>query len=175
MRRARKTRRPVIRLRSPRPGDLGWVVERHGALYAAEYGYDDRFEGLVARIVADYVANRRPSRERCWIAEVDGARAGCVFLVRASARVAKLRLLLVEPWARGLGLGRRLVHACTAFARKANYRSITLWTQSELTSARKLYVAEGYKLAGTKRHAMFGKPCTAETWELELTATASRP
>jgi DNA-binding MarR family transcriptional regulator len=167
----RRTRRPVVRLRTPNPGDLGWVVERHGALYAAEYGYDARFEGFVARIVADYVTNLRPARERCWIAEVDGARAGSVFLVRspgAAGRVAMLRLLLVEPWARGLQLGRRLVRACTDFARKAHYRQITLWTQSELAAARKLYVAEGYRLAGTKRHADFGKLCVAETWELRL-------
>jgi DNA-binding MarR family transcriptional regulator/GNAT superfamily N-acetyltransferase len=161
-------RRPVIRLRDPEPGDLGWVVERHGAVYAAEYGYDDRFEGLVAGIVGNFAASRHRARERCWIADVDRVRAGCVFLVRRSQKTAQLRLLLVERWARGIQLGRRLVEACTAFAREAGYAEITLWTQSELSSARRLYEAEGYRRTGTKRHRMFGKPATAETWTLKL-------
>jgi DNA-binding MarR family transcriptional regulator/N-acetylglutamate synthase-like GNAT family acetyltransferase len=161
-------RRPLIRLRPAEPGDLGWVVERHGAVYAAEYGYDHRFEGLVAEIVADFTAAPRSSRQRCWIAEVDRVRAGCVFLVRKEAGVAQLRLLLVEPWARGLRLGRRLVGACTEFARESGYKSITLYTQSELLSARKLYVAEGYTLTSASRHADFGKPCVAEIWTLKL-------
>ncbi len=166
--RPRLMQRPTIRLRNPKPGDLGWVVERHGAIYADEYGYDARFEGLVARIVADFAKGQYGSRERCWIAEVDGARAGSVFVTRASARTAQLRLLLVEPWARGLKLGQRLVSVCTAFARAQHYREIILWTQSELASARSLYQAEGYAIAGTKRHRQFGTDAVAETWRLTL-------
>lgn len=157
-----------IRLRAPRPGDLGWVVDRHGALYAAEYGYDDRFEALVARVVAEYVEERDPNRDRCWIADVDGARAGSVFLVHLERRVAKLRLLLVEPWARGLGVGRRLVAACSRFARRAGYDAIELWTQEELSAARHIYVAAGYRLVSKKPHRMFGPPAVAEVWRLEL-------
>ncbi|MDQ8165580.1 MAG: helix-turn-helix domain-containing GNAT family N-acetyltransferase [Gemmatimonadota bacterium] len=166
--RPRLMQRPLIRLRSPRPGDLGWVVERHGAIYAAEYGYDARFEGLVAQIVADFAKGQYGSRERCWVAEVDGARAGSVFVTRASARTAQLRLLLVEPWARGLKLGHRLVSVCTEFARAQHYREIILWTQAELEKARHLYEGAGYRLTASKRHAMFGKPAVAETWTLTL-------
>lgn len=166
--RPRLMQRPTIRLRNPKPGDLGWVVERHGAIYAAEYGYDARFEGLVAQIVADFAKGSYGGRERCWIADVDGARAGSVFVTRASARTAQLRLLLVEPWARGLKLGQRLVSVCTEFARAQHYREIILWTQSELEKARRLYETEGYRRTGTKRHAMFGKPAVAETWTLTL-------
>jgi DNA-binding MarR family transcriptional regulator/GNAT superfamily N-acetyltransferase len=164
----RRGRRPIIRLRDPEPGDLGWVVERHGAVYAAEYDYDHRFEGLVAGIVRDFAASRHRARERCWIVEMDRVRAGCVFLVHRTQRTAQLRLLLVEPWARGHRLGARLVRACTEFAREAGYSELTLWTQSELVDARKLYVGEGYTLTATKRHADFGKPCVAETWTLKL-------
>jgi DNA-binding MarR family transcriptional regulator/N-acetylglutamate synthase-like GNAT family acetyltransferase len=166
--RPRLMQRPIIRLRAPKPGDLGWVVERHGAIYADEYGYDARFEGLVARIVADFAEGKYGGRERCWIAEVDGARAGSVFVTRASARTAQLRLLLVEPWARGLKLGERLVSVCTEFARAQHYREIILWTQSELASARKLYQAEGYTIVDTKRHRKFGTDAVAETWRLTL-------
>ena len=166
--RPRLMQRPLIRLRAPNPGDLGWVVERHGAIYADEYGYDERFEGLVAKIVAVFAEGNYGNRERCWIAEVDGARAGSVFVTRASARPAQLRLLLVEPWARGLRLGQRLVSVCTGFAREQHYREIILWTQSELHAARRLYEAEGYRRTGTKRHAMFGRPAIAETWRLTL-------
>lgn len=166
--RPRLMQRPLVRLRAPNPGDLGWVVERHGAIYADEYGYDERFEGLVARIVADFAEGKYGGRERCWIAEVDGARAGSVFVTRASARTAQLRLLLVEPWARGLRLGHRLVSVCTEFAREQHYREIILWTQSELHAARRLYEAAGYRRTGTKRHAMFGTPAVAETWRLTL-------
>jgi GNAT superfamily N-acetyltransferase len=144
------------------------VVQRHGELYATEYGYDLRFEALVATIVGEYVANHAPTRERCWIAELNGERVGSVFLVQKSKTVAKLRLLLVEPSARGHGIGARLVHQCTKFARAAGYRSITLWTQSELVAARGLYEREGYRLVKSERHRMFGKKSTAETWTLGL-------
>jgi DNA-binding MarR family transcriptional regulator/GNAT superfamily N-acetyltransferase len=163
----------AVILRDPRPGDLGWVIERHGALYAAEYGYDARFEGLVAGVIGEFVTTFDPSCERCWIAERDGERLGSVFLVRKDATTAKLRLLLVEPTARGLGLGRTLVEACTAFARACGYAAIELWTQSELVAARAIYVREGYELVASEPHAMFGKHCVAETWLKQITTTAS--
>lgn len=163
-----------VRFRPPRPGDLGWVVQRHGDLYAREYGYDERFEALVATIVGEYVANHVRARERCWIAELNGERVGSVFLVQKSKTVAKLRLLLVEPTARGHGIGAKLVRLCTEFAREAGYKAITLYTQSELTSARKLYVAEGYELESSTRHRDFGKPCVAEIWTKQLRITGNR-
>lgn len=158
----------TVRLRSPRPGDLGWIVQRHGELYWREYGYDERFEALVASIVGEYVAHRVPARERCWVAERNGERVGSVFLVQKSPTIAKLRLLFVEPRARGHGIGGKLVRKCTTFARAAGYRWITLWTQRELTAARRLYVAEGYELVDSTAHADFGKACVAETWRLRL-------
>jgi DNA-binding MarR family transcriptional regulator/N-acetylglutamate synthase-like GNAT family acetyltransferase len=155
-------------LRPPQPGDLGWVVHRHGAVYAEEYGYDQEFEALVAGIVAHFVQHYDRKRERCWIAERDGESVGCVFLVKKSPSVAQLRLLLVEPTARGGGLGTRLVGECVRFAREAGYRRLVLWTQSELAAARRLYAAAGFHLTHKQRHHSFGKDLVAETWDLEL-------
>jgi DNA-binding MarR family transcriptional regulator/GNAT superfamily N-acetyltransferase len=159
--------RPAI-LRDPRPGDMGWVVQSHGALYAGEYGFDSSFEALVAEIAAKFLTSFDASRERCWIAEVDGAQVGSVFLVRHSDDVAKLRLLLVAPAGRGQGLGRRLVAECVAFARQSGYRKITLWTQSILVAARKIYQNAGFVLVATEPHRSFGQSLIGETWEREL-------
>jgi DNA-binding MarR family transcriptional regulator/N-acetylglutamate synthase-like GNAT family acetyltransferase len=164
-------RRPDIPcvLRPPRPGDYGWIVSRHGALYGEQYGFDERIEALTAEIVAGFIRNCDPKRERCWIAEKDGERAGAIFLVKKSKTVAKLRLLLVEPWARGLGIGRRLVSECVSFARDAGYKKILLWTQSELNAARHLYEQAGFKRIAQKPHQSWGrKDLVAETWELKL-------
>jgi DNA-binding MarR family transcriptional regulator/GNAT superfamily N-acetyltransferase len=156
-------------LRAPAPGDLGWVVQRHGELYAAEYEWNEEFETLVAGIVAEFAARLDPRRERAWIAELDGVRAGSVLLVRQSDEIAKLRLLLVEPWARGHGLGRALVQACVDFAQEAGYRTLTLWTNSVLDAARRIYQQAGFRLVGTERHRSFGHDLVSETWELALT------
>ncbi len=163
---------PVI-LRTHRPGDIGWVVERHGLLYSQEYGWNERFEALVARIAADFIDQLEPSRESCWIAERDGTRLGCVFLVQdrehstPSLPTARLRLLLVEPSARGLGLGRTLVQQCTTFARSVEYRRIILWTNSVLTSARRIYEREALPVSFAKNPTPpSGKDLVSRDWEL---------
>ena len=158
---------PAI-LREPRPGDMGWVVQSHGAFYAREYGFDSSFEGLVAEIAAKFLASFDASRERCWIAELEGTQVGSIFLVRHTDDIAKLRLLLVEPAGRGQGLGQRLVGECIAFAKASGYRKITLWTQSILVAARKIYQEAGFKLVATEPHRSFGQSLIGETWELEL-------
>ena len=159
---------PQVRLRRHRPGDLGWVVQRHGELYWEEYGYDGRFEALVAGIVARFVEDLDPRRERCWIAEGGGRRLGAVLLVKQSPRVAKLRLLIVERDERGLGIGSRLVRACVRFARAAGYRKLVLWTQSELAAARAIYGKAGFRMMRSERHRSFGKRLIGEYWELLL-------
>jgi DNA-binding MarR family transcriptional regulator/predicted N-acetyltransferase YhbS len=155
-------------LRAHRPGDMGWVVQAHGELYAREYGWDERFEALVAGIVAEFIAGFDPSRSRCWIAEIDGERVGSVFVVPQSRSVAKLRLLIVEPGARGRGLGRRLVQECIAFARSRGYRRLVLWTQSNLEAARAIYRGCGFELKKREKHATFGVKLTGEYWDLQL-------
>ncbi len=162
------TDRQPYTLRSHRPGDMGWIVHRHGVLYSEEYGYDERFEALVARVVADFIEHLDPQRERCWVAEREGQIAGSVFVVSKSKYVAKLRLLLVEPAARGLGIGRRLVDEVVRFAREAGYRKVVLWTQSELVAARRIYHAAGFRCVREESHRSFGTPAIAEVWELKL-------
>ena len=159
---------PAYVLRPPRTGELGWVVERHAVLYAQEYGWGAKFEGLCAEIVAQMIAAYDPARDRFIIADIDGAPVGSAFVVKDSDAVARLRLLLVEPTARGLGIGKRLVDECIGFARDAGYREMTLWTHSVLVAARRIYQAAGFRLVAQNEHADWGVPVVGETWEREL-------
>jgi DNA-binding MarR family transcriptional regulator/GNAT superfamily N-acetyltransferase len=155
-------------LRPPRPGDMGWIVAQHGLVYGGEYGWDDRLEALTAEIVAAFVRDFDPRRERCWIAERDGENVGSVFIVKDSDEIARLRLLLVEKKARGLGIGARLVDEAVRFSRDTGYRKVTLWTHSVLIAARRIYERAGFKLVASKTHQEFGKELTGETWDLQL-------
>ena len=165
---AAKQRAPGYTLRAPMPGDFGWVIKRHAELYGQEYGWKEPFEGLCAQIVADYANKKDSDYERCWIAEIDSKNVGCIFLAKESATVARIRLLLVDPKARRLGLGARLVEECISFARRAGYKKITLWTHSVLTAARNIYRKSGFKLVRTERHRSWGRSVVSEHWDLEL-------
>lgn len=160
---------PAIELREPHPGDLGWVVQRHGEVYAQEYGWDESFERLVARIVGEFAASEVGPGNRCWIATLNGRRAGCVFLMPGPAPdVGKLRLLLVEPWARGHGIGGLLVNTCVEAARAAGHHTLTLWTNDILLAARRVYERAGFRLVKSERHHSFGAVLTGQTWDLDL-------
>jgi DNA-binding MarR family transcriptional regulator/GNAT superfamily N-acetyltransferase len=158
----------AVLIRSWRPGDIGWVVSRHGALYAEEYGWDASFEGFVAEIAAKFLRQFDAKFENCWIAELDGSPVGSIFLVKQNSRIAKLRMFIVEPQARGLGIGRRLLATCIDFARHTGYREIRLWTNDILHAARKLYEESGFRLIDTERHRSFGKDLVGQSWRLEL-------
>ncbi|MDH6166143.1 DNA-binding MarR family transcriptional regulator/GNAT superfamily N-acetyltransferase [Variovorax boronicumulans] len=155
-------------LRDPAPGDIGWVVQQHGEIYAREYGWDSSFEALVAQIAAEFLLKFQPEWERCWIAELNGERMGSVFVVRKSAGVAQLRLLILSPAARGLGLGGKLVDECIAFARRKGYKKMVLWTNSDLLAARAIYARRGFQLTSSEPHESYGKQLVGETWELKL-------
>jgi DNA-binding MarR family transcriptional regulator/GNAT superfamily N-acetyltransferase len=164
----RKPAGPSYILRPHQPGDMGWIIHRHGVLYGEEYGLDQRFEALVARIAAAFIENFDAAREHCWIAERDGAIVGSVLLVEESDEIGKLRLLYVEPAARGLGIGSRLVGECIRFARQRRYRKITLWTNDVLVAARRIYQAAGFRLVSEERHQSFGQDLVGQFWELPL-------
>jgi GNAT superfamily N-acetyltransferase len=164
----RNTGKTGVTLRQHRSGDLGWIVHRHGVLYSMEYGYDHRFEAIVAKVAGEFLEHFDAKRERCWIAEREGKILGSVLLMKKTEKTAKLRLLYLEPEARGLGIGRRLVKECIDFAKKAGYTKITLWTQSSLSAARHIYESFGFQLTESKQHANFGPREAAETWELIL-------
>jgi DNA-binding MarR family transcriptional regulator/GNAT superfamily N-acetyltransferase len=159
---------PEIILREPKPGDLGWVVARHATLYAEEYGWGGNFEGLCAQIVAEFVANYDARRERCWIAEMDGETVGSVFLVKDTDEIARIRLLLVDPAARGRGVGMLLTQECARFAKAGGYRGITLWTHSVLTAARHIYAKTGFTLTSSEKRKSFGKQVVSEIWDLKF-------
>jgi len=159
---------PTYVIRPHEPGDIGWIIHRQMKLYAAEYGWNNGYEALIARITGDFLADFKPGREYCWIAEKDGTIAGSVFLVDAGDNVAKLRLLYVEPFARGLGVGKALVRACIGFARETGYQRLTLWTNDVLAAARGIYEAEGFVLIAEERHHSFGKDLNGQTWQLDL-------
>jgi DNA-binding MarR family transcriptional regulator/predicted GNAT family acetyltransferase len=162
------SRAAAAAIRPHRPGDIGWLVGRHGALYAAEYGFDPRFEAMVAKVAGGFLETHDPARERCWIAEADAVPLGSVMLVRETETVARLRLLILDPAARGRGIGRALVRTCLDFARAAGYRGVVLWTQEVLGAARQLYREAGFRLVRSEPHAMFGPPMVGEDWELTL-------
>jgi DNA-binding MarR family transcriptional regulator/GNAT superfamily N-acetyltransferase len=157
-----------VELRSHKPGDMGWVVKRHAEIYAQEYGWNEEFEALIAQLCADFIKKLNPARERCWIADRAGERLGCVFLVEESKTISRLRMLLVEPSARGLGVGTKLVDECLGFARAAGYRKMVLWTNDVLAAARRRYEAVGFRLVKEERHESFGKKLVGQNWELEL-------
>ena len=159
---------PAYRIRPPRPGDMGWVIRQHGILYVDEFGWNQWFEGVTADVVARFVQNLDPEREQCWIAEKDGENVGSVFCIKESEEVARLRMLLVGPEARGLGIGRRLAEECVDFARQSGYRRMTLWTYDVLSAARRIYTDLGFVLVQQASHSSFGVDMVEETWELEL-------
>jgi DNA-binding MarR family transcriptional regulator/GNAT superfamily N-acetyltransferase len=159
---------PAVRLRTHRAGDMGWIIQRHGALYEKEYAFNSEFEALVAEICAKFLREFDAAKERCWIAELNDEPVGTIMLVKGPDGMAKLRLLLVEDSARGHGVGRMLVHECVSFAREAGYKGVTLWTQSNLFAARKLYVAAGFKLDKSEAHTSFGQSLTGETWTISF-------